>query len=485
MKLILSVLLLVSAAAILNAQPYLPSAGKVYNDSVIPRIDIFMDPDSLDIMFNDLYTEKEYTATFVWNDGISIDTIENIGIRIRGNTSQASAKKSFKVSFNTFNPGKKFYGFEHLHLNGEHNDPCITRSKLYWEIYESMKVPGPRANHVDVYINGDYYGLYINVEAIDENFVKSRFGNNNGNLYKCLWPADLNYISNDPDDYKFESDGRRAYELETNTTADDYTDLANFISMLKFTSDTDFPAQLEKQFNVNSFLRTYAVDVETGNWDDYFYNQNNYYLYHNTETGKFEFITYDTDNTFGIDWFGVDWGIKNIYTWYNTGLNIQLIKRVFNVPEYVDRFTFFTKQLQSGLMDTTNIFPKIDSILNLIKASAQADSYRTLDYGWDYNDFLNSYTESPDPAYQAKYGLKPYFTTRHDETESQLENTNVIPIISDVNHSPKVVHQNDSVFITAWIEDETTLTYTLLYYKINGGGWNSISMTDDGPLAGF
>ncbi|MFI5135191.1 MAG: CotH kinase family protein, partial [Chitinophagales bacterium] len=360
----------------------------------------------------------------------------------------------------------------------EHNDPCITRSKLYWDILKSMRVPGPRANHIDLYINGNYFGLYVNVEEIDENFVKSRFANNNGNLYKCLYPADLNYISNNPDDYKFEFDGRRTYELETNTDADNYTDLANFISMLKFTYTADFPAELEKQFNVNSFLRAYAVDVATGNWDDYMYNQNNYYLYHNTETGKFEFIPYDTDNTFGIDWFGIDWGVRNIYSWYNTSLNIQLMTRIFAVPEYVNRFTFFTKQLQAGLFDTTNVFPKIDSILEQTKYSAQQDSFRTLDYGWDYNDFLNSFTEPLD--FQVKYGLKPYFTTRHDETANELQNTNVIPIISNVNHLPKTVHENDSVFISAWIEDESLPASTLLYYKINNSTWNSANMTDDG-----
>jgi len=480
MKYVLSVLLLTIAASALKAQPFLPPQGKIYNDSIIPRIDIFMDPDSLQIMYNDLYTEREYTATFIWNDGITIDTIDNIGIRIRGNTSQTSAKKSFKIDFNQFVPGRKFYGFEKLHLNGEHNDPSVTRSKLYWDIYKSIGVPGPRANHVDVYINGNYFGLYVNVEVIDENFAKSRFGNNNGNLYKCLWPADLNYISSNPDDYKFMSGDRRAYELETNTDADDYTDLANFISMLEFTSDADLPNELEKQFDVNSFLRTYAVDVATGNWDDYFYNQNNYYLYHNTETGKFEFVTYDTDNTFGIDWFGIDWGLRNIYSWYNNGLNILLIKRIWNIPEYVNRFTFFTEQLQQGMMDTSIVFPKIDSILNLIKSSAEADSFRTLDYGWDYQDFLNSYVQPPDPEYQAKYGLKPYFTARHDETQSELQNTNVIPIISNVNHLPKTVHENDSVYISAWIQDESIPASVLLNYRINNGAWNSVSMDDDG-----
>ena len=131
-------------------------------------------------------------------------------------------------------------------------------------------------------------------------------------------------------------------------------------------------------------------------------------------------------------------------------------------------------------MDTSMMFPKIDSILDMIKGSAEADSFRTLDYGWDYDDFLNSYIESPDPAYQAKYGLKPYFTTRHDQTVAQLQNTNVIPIISNVHQFPLAIHQNDSIFITALIEDETLPASTLLNYNINNGSLNNVNMVDDG-----
>lgn len=462
----------------INAQPYFPAKGHVFNDSLIPRIDVLIDDDSLDVMYDDLYTDHEYPATFIFNNGTVSDTLENTGIRIRGNTSQTSQKKSFKIDFNEFVPGRKFYGLEKLHLNGEHNDPCITRSRLYWDILESIHVPGSRANHVDLYINGIFFGLYVNVEVVDENFLHSRFGNNYGNLYKCLYPADLHYINSNPEGYKLMVNDRRVYELETNQDDDDYSDISTFISMLHFAPDSAFATELEKQFNVNSFLRAYALDVASGNWDDYAYNINNYYLYHNPETGKFEYIVYDTDNTFGIDWFGVDWGTKDIFSWYNGSVDPVLVERIFSVPEYVSRLTFFTAQLQSGLFDTLHIFPKIDSILAMIQASAEQDSFRTLDYGWDYDDFQDSYIE--EVGFHVKYGLKPFFTTRHDATENQLQPNDVIPVISNVNHLPRVVHPNDSVFITAWIEDELIPSSTQVSYKINSGSLSIISMFDDG-----
>ena len=35
-----------------------------------------------------------------------------MGFRLRGNTSRSSAKKSFKVDFNHFVPGRDFFGIE-------------------------------------------------------------------------------------------------------------------------------------------------------------------------------------------------------------------------------------------------------------------------------------------------------------------------------------------------------------------------------------
>ena len=76
-----------------------------------------------------------------------------------------------------------------MNLNGEHNDPSIIRSHLTWNLFRGHAGAwAPRSNHVEFYINGRYYGLYINTEHVDEEFVESRFGNNLGNLYKCTYP---------------------------------------------------------------------------------------------------------------------------------------------------------------------------------------------------------------------------------------------------------------------------------------------------------
>jgi spore coat protein CotH len=52
--------------------------------------------------------------------------------------------------------------------------------------------------------------------------------------------------------------------------------------------------------DVDLFLKTYAVSVIVGMWDDYWAdNGNNYYFYFDSD-GKVYFIPYDYDNSMGI-----------------------------------------------------------------------------------------------------------------------------------------------------------------------------------------
>ncbi|MFQ5448965.1 MAG: CotH kinase family protein, partial [Saprospiraceae bacterium] len=404
-------------------------------------------------------------------------TVENVGFRLRGNTSRNAAKKSFKVSFNTYVPGRKWKGLEKLNLNGEHNDPSVIRSKICWDMLRWLGVPAPRANHVDFYINGEYSGLYINVEHVDEEFVQLRFGNNDGNLYKCLWPADLAYKGPDPDLYKEEFSGRRAYQLITNTAEDDYSGLAHFIDLLNNTPIADLPCELERVFNVNAYLKVIAFDILSANWDGPIFNKNNFYLYNNEATGRFEYIPYDLDNTFGIDWFGEDWANRDIYNWAQPGEQRPIYNRLMQVPEYRDRFSYYMQKSLNAFFHAGTIFPYLESIKAMISPAAQADPYRPLDYGFTYADFLNSYEESL-PFFHTPIGLKPFIITRRNSALQQLVVNDIAPIIFQVENNYPTALQD--VSITAAAEDNGSLQEVEVCFQWPGHSLTCVPMYDDG-----
>ncbi len=459
------------------SQPNILPEDEVFVDDVVPRIDITVNPDTLVWLYENVESNQEFHATFVFNNGSITDTIENIGFRLRGNTSRYSAKKSFKVSFNKFEAGRKWNGLEKLNLNGEHNDPSVIRAKLCWDMVSDFGLAGSRSNHVELYINGNYHGLYINVEHIDEEFVKSRFGNNDGNLYKCLWPADLDYLGSDPDLYKVWHGDRQVYALKTNTTANDYSDIAHFIDVLNNTPDNEFACEIEKVFNINDYLKIIAIDVFTGNWDGYIYNKNNFYLYNNTETGKFEYIHYDLDNTLGIDWIGRDWGERNIYDWQQHGDNVRpLYTRVMENQELKDRYSFYF-----NMLITEYIVPTVfEAYANQIKITnlpyVEDDPYYPLDYGYNVDDYLDSYYE--DLGGHVDYGIFPYINTRRANASFQLELNDIPPVIKYLTNNQPT--PGGDLVISAFVEDEDAFPEVLVSYSVNSGSTLTKQMFDDG-----
>ncbi len=462
------------------AQDPFPELAPIYKDDVVARVDIVLPPDSLDIILAPGNEESDYHfhATFMFDNGSTRDTIENVGFRLRGNTSRFSQKKSFKVSFNTYESGRKWYGVEKLNLNGEHNDPSVSRTKICWDLIRDIGIPAPRANHVQLYINGDYYGVYANVEHIDEEFAGTRFGNKDGNLYKCLWPADLDYLGSDPDLYKLMNGDRRVYELKTNEDVDDYSDLAHFIDILNNTSINHLRCELEAVFNVNSYLLSIAFDILSGNWDGPLYNKNNFYLYHNEATGLFDYIPYDLDNTFGIDWFGVDWSHRDIYSWGNPNEPRPLYWRIMQVQEYRDRFSFYMNRIIEEVYYEDALFAKIEAMRTLIGPLVDDDPYYPLDYGFSQQDFDKSFEEAL-PYNFTPIGIKPFITNRINATLDQLELNDISPIISDISSNNPSASQE--IAIQTFVEDDNEVAIVKVIYQLNGvGAVFTEEMYDDG-----
>jgi len=468
---------------LVSAQTPFPDLPPVFRDDVIPRVDVLLPPDSLAIMLAPGNEQSNYHwhATFIFDNGEIKDTVDNVGLRLRGNTSRMAAKKSFKISFNTYVPGRSWWGLEKLNLNGEHNDPSVIRSKVCWDMLRWLGVPAPRSNHVDLYINGEYRGLYIDVEHVDEEFVQNRFGNNGGNFYKCLWPADLDYKGTDPNLYKENFFGRRAYQLLTNVAEDDYSDLAEFIDILNNAPLSGLPCELEQVFDVDSYLRVIVFDVLSANWDGPIFNKNNFYLYKNEATGLFEYIPYDLDNTFGIDWFGEDWANRNIYNWEHPSEPRPIYTRLMQVPEYRDRYSYYMQQFLNGYFHAGALFPYLENLKTMISPAAQADTYRPLDYGFTFADFLDSYEEAL-PFFHTPTGLKPFVISRRNSALQQLVVNDIVPVITQVENNYPTALQD--VLVTARAGDDGSLASVQVCYKWSGQSLTCVPMYDDGQHAG-
>jgi hypothetical protein len=452
----------------LFAQGLNPEPGVVYSDLSIPRVDLYLHPDSLAAMYDDPTSDDYFRARYVFTRGAYRDSVADIGLRFRGNFSRYANKKNFKVSFNTFERGRKWNGLEKLNLNGQANDPSVIRAKLLSDLIPAMGVEGTRAAHTEVYINGDYYGLYINVEHIDEQFTKWHFGTNRGNLYKCTYPVDLVWQGSSPSSYAY-------CEWKRGGDTPAYNDLIHFIDVLNNTPDDDLACALEQVFNVDDYLRQAAIDVMTGNWDGYIYNKNNLYLFQNTATGRMEYIIYDTDNTYGIDWIGRDWGTRDIYSWSRGGESRPLYERLVANPEYRARFSWYVERLAEQVMEPGSYFPRIDALKALITPSAEADPYRPLDQGYSIDDFHDSYDNAL--GGHVDYGLKPFVQTRIGTAIGQLESFDMAPVVNHLWHNHPVLGRAPQLRV--FVEDDQADPAVYAVYALDGV-LDSVLMADDG-----
>ncbi|NNE71930.1 MAG: hypothetical protein HKN29_16415, partial [Rhodothermales bacterium] len=414
-------------------------------------------------------SDVEYLATFRWESPQLTAEVDSIGFRLRGNTSRNSRKKSFKVSFNTFRQGGKWEGLEKLNLNGEHNDPSIIRSKLSWDIFREFDVPASRANHVELYINGAYFGLYINVEHVDEQFLNRYFGNNDGNLYKALWPADLTVRGGDGDAYRPSGGDRRPYDLTQGASDQEgYDDLAAFINLINNTSGSGFRGAIERAMDVDGFLRAQAVTVLTGSWDTYWFLKNNFYLYNNPATGKWHYVPFDFDNTFGIYWDGIssglDWATRDVYDWGHPTEERPLMERILAVPEFRERYTYYLRELLESAFLASRLESEIARLKTLTEAAAEADTYRTLDYGFTVQDYHDSFTAPLADHAHVTAGLIPFVTQRYLSALGQLDGGSVAPLISSIEVLPERPRPSDSLRVSAKIETRSIALAQVEYW---------------------
>jgi hypothetical protein len=374
------------------------------------------------VIYDSVLSDHYYLARFIFDDNVNRDTLDSIGFRLRGNTSRYSEKKSFKISFNEYVPGREYQGVKKINLNGQHNDPTMIREKLFYDLWKKTGMVERRTCFVKVYINNAYYGLYTNLEEMEKDWLTRVYPNNDGNLYKCTWPADLVYHGNNQEIYKEMENGTatggRVYDLQTNKPEDDYTRLVELVSALNQKINQQFVDDILQILDVDVFLKALALDVATGNWDNYAYNKNNYYLYDNPADKRFHFISYDTDNTFGIDWFGIDWGVRDCRNWINKSLYLPLSQKVLAVPVFYEKYKHYLDTIARYVIHTDSVFPRIDTFKQLIQIAAEEDNFRTKDYGYTVDDFNDSFTKTL--GAHVKYGLKPFFETRMETILNQL-----------------------------------------------------------------
>lgn len=108
-----------------------------------------------------------------------------VGIRYRdGHVFQPlNTRNSLHIQLDHHDKNQQLQGYHTLRLSMALRDPSMVREVLTTEIARKY-FPAPKANYAKVNINGDYYGLFVNLEPVEGPFLERHFQNTTGSLYQ-------------------------------------------------------------------------------------------------------------------------------------------------------------------------------------------------------------------------------------------------------------------------------------------------------------
>ncbi len=233
-------------------------------------------------------------------DGVKLS---DVGIRYRGTRSfkTGSKRNAFNIKLNYINKEQNVDGYKSLKLSNALRDPSMVREVLSYEIARKY-MPAPKANYARLYINEEYFGLFVNVESVNKKFLKENFGSKDNTFFKCAPHID------DMDDASkgckmkiFSSlqheENVECYKPNYELKSDDEEGWKDLSKLTKALAQN--PKKISEVLNVDRTLWMLAFNNVLVNLSSYTGQQSqNYYLYKD-DSGKFNPIIWDLNLSFG------------------------------------------------------------------------------------------------------------------------------------------------------------------------------------------
>lgn len=259
----------------------------LYPADAVIRIDLTIPGASWDALAANRDALVEASVAF---QGVVLEPVQLTIKGGAGSERDITQKAAFRISLDTWLPGQRLRGVEHLTLNNMVQDPSGCHELVAYRLMREAGVPAPRVAHVELWLNGQYRGLYLNVETIDDQFLQRWFDDPYGNLYEGVYGADVSLGLA----ALMEQDEQGLYDVS------DRSELEALGQMLALPPTEENWSAFEAKIEVDRTLRMLAAEVVTQHWDGYFWYPNNYRIYHEPSTDRWTLLPWGTDQTFGF-----------------------------------------------------------------------------------------------------------------------------------------------------------------------------------------
>jgi len=236
------------------------------------------------------------------------EVFEDAQIKLQANpsTSWIGNKMEFTIAFNKADKQKRFHGLRKIVLHASPSDKTLLRERLALSYVRLLGLPGQCENNARLVVNGSYYGVYNNREALDDEYLDRVYpGQPHGDLWKNGFTLDNGSMPVDGP----------GHDALMGLAA---TDVAGF----------------QRMVDVDATLAQWAVEAMLPDDDAYWGVAHNYYIY-GMPDGTFVWLGNDLDATFDFVEFSAD-PITRVPFWSNGwGLHQQI---AFSDPTLLDQF---------------------------------------------------------------------------------------------------------------------------------------------------
>lgn len=242
-------------------------------------------------------TDVEVAAQLI----VDGQTYPHVGVRFRGNSSYGMVpngyKRSLNVALDLADADQRLLGYKTLNLLNAHSDSSYLHCVLYEHVARQLGAVVPKVNLVRVVINGESWGVYVNVQQFNKELLGEHFPSAKGARWKApgnpRGDSGLVYLGDRIDDY------RRRYEIKTKDDDKSWRKLIELCRVLNETPLDQLETELPKVLDVDGALKFLALDVALLNGDGYWTRASDFSLYLD-EAGVFHVIPHDFNETFQV-----------------------------------------------------------------------------------------------------------------------------------------------------------------------------------------
>ena len=304
----------------------------------------------------------------------------NVAARVKGNVrSLYEPTRSYKVDLNKFAPGQKLGGLDELTFNSLISDDSCLGEALAYEFFREAGVPAPRTAYawLSASVTRRWeqkpLGLYLMVEAVDNEFAAERFGSKATPVFK---PVTYNLFEHLGDEW---SAYAPIYDLKTKATPEQQRRVIDFARLVSSAPDAEFAAQVGDFLDLDEFARFLAGQVLLPCYDGILSDGQNFYMYLDPRSNKFGFIPWDLDSAWGNIWIASRADSIQASIWHPWIGENRFLERVMAVEKFRRIYRSHLEDFLARLYVPDRLHRRIDEIAAVIREPIAAQSAFRLD----------------------------------------------------------------------------------------------------------